>query len=84
MEKRNLDGIYFRIQRDDKWDNVCFSDLTKDERNEVIENRSEQWLKEMCQILADVIVKKNLTLGLIGENMSLNGFSSKFKEMNLI
>lgn len=56
MEKRNLDGIYFRIQRDDKWDNVCFSDLTKDERNEVIENRSEQWLKEMCQILADVIV----------------------------
>lgn len=56
MEKRNLDGIYFRIQRDDKWDNVCFSDLTKDERNEVMENRSEQWLKEMCQILADVIV----------------------------
>ena len=50
MEKRNLDGIYFRIQRDDKCDNVCFSDLTKDERNEVIENRSEQWLKEMCQI----------------------------------
>ena len=56
MGKRNLDGIYFRIQRDDKWDNVCFSDLTKDERNEVMENRSEQWLKEMCQILADVIV----------------------------
>lgn len=56
MEKRNLDGIYFRVQRDGKWDNVCFSDLTKDERNEVMENRSEQWLKEMCQILADVIV----------------------------
>lgn len=56
MEKRNLDGIYFRIKRDDKWENVCFSDLTKDERNEVMENRSEQWLKEMCQILADVIV----------------------------
>ena len=56
MEKRNLDGVYFRVQRDGKWDNVCFSDLTKDERNEVMENRSEQWLKEMCQILADVIV----------------------------
>lgn len=56
MGKRNLDGVYFRIQRDGKWDNVCFSDLTKDERNEVMENRSEQWLKEMCQILADVIV----------------------------
>lgn len=56
MEKRNLDGVYFRVQRDGKWNNVCFSDLTKDERNEVMENRSEQWLKEMCQILADVIV----------------------------
>lgn len=56
MGKRNLDGVYFRVQRDGKWDNVCFSDLTKDERNEVMENRSEQWLKEMCQILADVIV----------------------------
>lgn len=56
MEKRNLDGVYFRVQRDGKWDNVCFSDLTKDERNEVMESRSEQWLKEMCQILADVIV----------------------------
>ena len=84
MGKRNLDGVYFCVQRDGKWDNVYFSDLTKDERNEVMENRSEQWLKEMCQILADVIVKKNLTLGLIGENMNLNGFSLKFKEMNLI
>lgn len=56
MGKRNLDGVYFRVKRDGKWDNVCFSDLTKDERNEVMENRSEQWLKEMCQILADVIV----------------------------
>ena len=28
---RNLDGIYFRVQRDEKWGNTCFSDLTQEE-----------------------------------------------------
>ena len=28
---RNLDGIYFRVQRDGKWENACFSDLTQEE-----------------------------------------------------
>ena len=37
---RNLDGVYFRIKRDDKWQNICFSDLTEDERQEMMKNRS--------------------------------------------
>jgi hypothetical protein len=45
---RNLDGIYFRIKRDGKWGNVCFSDLTDDEMNHVMQNRSEEWYKRMC------------------------------------
>ena len=28
---RNLDGVYFRVQRDGKWGNTCFSDLTQEE-----------------------------------------------------
>ena len=24
---RNLDGYYFRVKRDGKWDNVCWSDM---------------------------------------------------------
>lgn len=55
MQKRNLDGVYFRVERDGKWDNVCFSDMTKEERNKVMENRDIEWLKSMCQILADAI-----------------------------
>lgn len=27
--QRNLDGVYFRVERDGKWQNICFSDLTK-------------------------------------------------------
>lgn len=55
MEKRNLDGIYFRVERDGKWDNVCFSDMTREERDKVMEKRDIGWLKSMCQILADTI-----------------------------
>lgn len=55
MQKRNLDSVYFRVERDGKWDNVCFSDMTKEERNKVMENRDSEWLKSMCQILADTI-----------------------------
>lgn len=52
---RNLDGCYFRVQRDGKWQNICFSDLSAVERNKVMENKSEEWLKNLCFYLADVI-----------------------------
>lgn len=57
MEKRNLDGVYFRVQRDSKWDNVCFSDLTDAEKVEVMSGRNEEWFKSMCIILANTIRK---------------------------
>ena len=41
---RNLDGIYFRVQRDGKWGNACFSDLTQEEMERVMENRDVDWL----------------------------------------
>lgn len=67
MQKRNLDGVYFRVERNGKWDNVCFSDLTKDERNSVMENRSMEWLKNMCHILADTIANIGEQFDLVGE-----------------
>ena len=51
--KRNLDGVYFRVQQEDgSWDNVCFTDLTENQRSDVMEDRDRQWLKMMCHILA--------------------------------
>lgn len=52
---RNLDGVYFRVERDGKWGNACFSDLTEAERDKVLEGRNTDWLKFMCCHLADVI-----------------------------
>lgn len=55
--KRNLDGIYFRINRNVEWNNVCFSDLTQDEKEYVMKNRDIDWLKSMCIQLARTIRK---------------------------
>ena len=52
---RNLDGIYFRVQRDEKWGNACFSDLTQEEMERVMENRDVDWLKSMCIQLGKTI-----------------------------
>ena len=54
-KQHNIDGVYFRIKRNEKWENICFSDLTKDEMYEVMEGRSESWLKSLCEILGNTI-----------------------------
>jgi len=54
-KKRNLDGVYFRIKRNEKFENICFSDLTEEEKNDVMKNRDEDWLKAMCIIMSNTI-----------------------------
>ena len=61
---RDLDGCYFRVKRDDKWQNVCFSDLTQDEREAVCKNRSAEWLESLAFHLAD-------QLKLIGDQFNI-------------
>lgn len=41
---RNLDGIYFRIKKGEKFENICFSDLTEEEKDEVLDGRSREWI----------------------------------------
>lgn len=52
---RDLDGIYFRVKRDGKWQNICFSDLTDEEMDIVLEGRDTEWLKSVCKILGRTI-----------------------------
>ena len=49
--RRNLDGVYFRIGTE----NICFSDLTEEQQNEIMKDRDVEWLKSMCKILAKTI-----------------------------
>ena len=65
---RNLDGCYFRVERDGKWQNVCFSDLTSDERDTVMDDRGEEWLKSLCCHLADTIKEIGDQLDIVRED----------------
>lgn len=48
---RNLDDIYFRVEREGRWESVCFSDLTDDQMDSVLDRRSPEWLRSMCKAL---------------------------------
>lgn len=52
---RDLDGIYFRVKRGKRWENVCFSDLTDEEMDVVLEGHTADWLKRTCKILGKTI-----------------------------
>ena len=51
-EERNLDGCYFRVQRDGKWRNLCFSDLTDEEREDVLTGKGPDFIKGLVMHLA--------------------------------
>ena len=65
--KRNLDGVYFRMKQEDgSWGNTCFSDLTEEQRFEIMENKSIGWLQRMCNILANTIAEIGEQFDIIG------------------
>lgn len=52
---RDLDGIYFRVKRGNRWESVCFSDLSDEEMDEILKGRDVEWLKSVCKILGRTI-----------------------------
>ena len=58
---RNLDGVYFRIGKE----NICFSDLTDEQMQQVMDGRSDEWLKSLCITLAHAIKEIGDTLNII-------------------
>lgn len=49
---RGLDGIYFRIERDGKWQSICLSDMTEEEIDKALENRNRTFAISCIKILA--------------------------------
>lgn len=52
---RNLDGIYFRVERNNKWENICFSDLTREEMEKVLDGKSIDFVKGVAYRLGEVL-----------------------------
>lgn len=54
-KRRNLDGIYFRVERDGKWQNICFTDLTADERTALMTDKPIEWYQNLIRGLVHCI-----------------------------
>lgn len=52
---RNLDTIYFRAERNGKWKNICFTDLDSVNVNNILQNKSEEWLVSLENLLWEVL-----------------------------
>ena len=52
---RDLDGAYFRVKRYDKYESICFSDLTNEEREKVGEGKSLEWWRSLALCLANCL-----------------------------
>lgn len=53
---RNLDGVYFRVEREGKWQSICFTDLHEYEILEVLQGRSESWLTNLYDRLVETLL----------------------------
>ena len=63
---RNLDGYFFRVCRNGRWESVCFSDLTEEQMNDVLKDRSDKWLKSLC-------IGLGMTLKQMGDSVDVVG-----------
>ena len=74
-KQRNLDGVYFRVKRDGKWDSICYSDMTAAERESVIYDRmsdkpmDEQvgYYRRLAEIMANSLYDMGEQLGVMCE-----------------
>ena len=63
---RELDGIFFRVKRNGGYENVCFSDLTYEERDEICKDRPADWYKFVAYHLADRLKDIGDTFDIVG------------------
>lgn len=67
MIKRNLDGCFFRVRRREKYEDLCFTDLTRDEQETVLKDRSPEFIVRLALHLAKIIRQIGDEFDLIGK-----------------
>ena len=63
-KRRDLDGLYFRVERDGLPKNVCFTDMTAEEQEEVMAGRTSEWLASLVTAISSALRQ-------IGEELDL-------------
>ena len=65
-ERIELSGVYFRVQNPEtkKWESVCFEDLELSQQEEVIKDKSKEFLQNLA-------IKMASTLWQLGDALEL-------------
>lgn len=71
---RNLDVVYFRVEREGRWQNVCYSDMTAAERDCIAKERAAnstpeeqvQWWRSIANHMADQLYDMGEQFGISG------------------
>lgn len=66
--ERNLDGFYVRVRRGEKYEDLCFTDLTRDEQEELLKDKSPEFIVGLACHLAEVLRKIGEEFNLWGEH----------------
>ena len=64
---RELCGIYFRVKRNGKYENICFTDMTEQEITDVIGERPAEWWKSVAMRLKEVINEIGEQFDIVGD-----------------
>lgn len=57
----DADGCYFRVERNGRYYNICYSDLTDEERDDLTVGRHKQWTHGLVTHLMSCIGDIDLT-----------------------
>ena len=64
---RDLDGIYLRINRNGKYQDICLSDMTREELEEYLDSERGEWLKGAVIHLALTLHEIGNLFDIVGE-----------------
>lgn len=66
--KYNMDGMYFRVERNGKFENVCLSDMTNEERLKKMDWWNADNMKSVINFLCETLREIGDTYGFIASD----------------
>lgn len=66
--KHNMDGMYFRVERNGKFENVCLSDMTNEERLKKMDWWNTDNMKSVINFLCETLREIGDTYGFIASD----------------
>ena len=64
---RELDGVYVRVKRDEKYYSLCFTDLIESEQQGFLDRLDKEGLQRMCKLLAEELRSLGDNLNIVRE-----------------